>query len=220
MLARELIIDEIPPLRPSDKGTKALEWMDEFKVSHLPVIDGTRLLGIVSESDLFDMDFPDDVVVKCKDLLKQVSVTEDQHVFEVIKEISDHKLTVIPVVSLNGNYLGCVSISHLMYIIAEMPMVSNPGGIIVLELNINDYAMSEIARIVENNDARILGTFITSHPDSTKMQVTLKINKTDLQAILQTFERFDYTITASYDQSDYKEDLQSRFDLFMNYLNM
>ncbi|PIZ05339.1 MAG: CBS domain-containing protein, partial [Flavobacteriales bacterium CG_4_10_14_0_8_um_filter_32_5] len=86
-------------------------------------------------------------------------------------------------------------------------------------LNINDYSLSEIAKIVESDNAKILASFITSHPDSTKLEVTLKINKNEITRILSTFERFNYQITASYNETDYQVDLQNKYDEFMRFLN-
>jgi len=220
MLAHELITDEIPPLKPSETAMKALQWMDEFKVTHLPLVDNVHFLGMISESDLLDQDSPDATLGELDLPLITTFVYDNKHVFEVVKVVSDHKLTVIPVLNKEQKYLGAISIAQLMRVIAEMPVVEGPGGIIILELNVNDYTLSEIARIVEDNNAKIMGTFITSNIDSTKIQLTLKINQTDLSGILQTFDRFDYNVTASYDQSNNEEDLKERFDSLMNYLNM
>lgn len=220
MLARDLITDEIPPLKVSDTGRKALRWMDEFKVWHLPVIKNSELIGLISESDLIDNSPSEEIISKIKPNYITTFVSENQHVFEVVKIVSVMNLSVIPVLDSNKNYLGSISIHRLMNAIAAMPVVGEPGGIIILEMNLNDYSLAEIARIVEGDDARILGTFITSHPDSTKMEVTLKINKSDLSSILQSFERFKYNVTASYHQSEHKETLKDRYDALMNYLNI
>jgi len=87
-------------------------------------------------------------------------------------------------------------------------------------LNLHDYSLSEISRIVESNDAKILSLYISSHTDSTKLEVTIKINRTDLSAIIQTFNRYNYTIKASFHQSEYVDDLKDRFDSFMSFLNI
>lgn len=220
MLARDLISDEIPPLKISDTGMKALQWMDEFKVWHLPVVKNSEFLGLISESDLIDNAPADSVISLIDPNYIMTFATENQHIFEVVKIVSELNLSVIPVLDSKKSYLGAISIHQLMDAIAGMPVVGEPGGIIILEMNINDYSLSEISRIVESNDGKILGTFVTSHTDSTKMEVTLKINKGDLSAILQSFERFKYNVKASYHQTDNKDILKDRFDSLMNYLNI
>ena len=107
-----------------------------------------------------------------------------------------------------------------MSVIAEMSVVSDMGGIVELELNVNDYSLAEVAQIVESNNAKILGSFITSHPDTTKIQLTFKTNRNDLGAILQTFNRYNYTVTAAFDTGGREEDVKNRFDSFMKYLDI
>ncbi len=220
MIAKDLITDEIPPLKKSDTGTKALEWMHEFRVSHLPVVDKGTLLGIVSDSDLLDLNSPNEPIGKLKIPLLRPYVLEDHHAFEVLKLISTLDISVVPVVDETLRYQGVITFKNLMHAIASMPFVNEPGGVVILEMNMNDYSMAQISQIVEGNDAKILSSYITSTIDSTRIEVTVKINKEDLSPIIQTFNRYNYIIKASFHQSEFTEDLKNRFDSFMNYINI
>ncbi len=220
MLAEELIVDNIPPLKLSDTGETAMRWMDDFKVNHLSVVDGAHFLGTISENDVLSMSDLSNAVGDYRELFNPVSVNRSQHIFEVVKVVNEHMLSIIPVLDSKGRYSGSITISQLMTIIADMPMVNDIGGIIVLELNIRDYSFSEISRIIEENNTRLLGSFITSHPESTKMHLTLKVNSQDIGGILASFERHDYTVVFSDGQNDAADDLHERFDSFMNYLNI
>lgn len=220
MLARDLIKDLIPPLKTSDTGLKALSWMEEFKVTHLPIVNKEDFLGLISEEDILGLNSPEEPIGNHPLSLIRPFVTEDQHVYEVIKIVTRLKLSLVPVLSVKDQYLGVITIPDLMESFATLTAVNNPGGIIILELNINDYSLSEIAQIVEGDDAKILSLYVSPHPDSTKMEVTLKINKTDLTRILASFYRYEYQVKASYHESEFKEDMQDRFDSFMNYLNI
>ena len=116
-----------------------------------------------------------------------------------------------------GDSLGLISDAD----ISDRNMINIPGGIIVLELYANDYSLAHIARIVEDNDAKILSSSITPSAGSAKMEVTLKINRVDVTSILQSFRRYDYTIKASYQSADRNEDiLRNNYDQFMMYLNV
>lgn len=220
MLAEELIVDNIPPLKPNDLGETAMQWMDEFKVNHLSVVDGSAFLGTISENDLLGMADLSEPISSYRDLLNPVFVFQSQHIFEVVKLVNEHKLSIVPVLEQNEGYLGSITIAQLMNIIADMPVVNDQGGIIVLELNRIDYSLVEISRIIEENNARLLGTFITSHPDSTKMQLTLKTNQPEIASILASFERYDYKVIFSEAQDNAADDLKDRYDSFMNYLNI
>ena len=63
--------------------------------------------------------------------------------------------------------------------------------------------------------------YLNSVPDSTKLEITLKLNRIDIGPVLQTFNRYNYIISASFsDQDVYNEGLQDRYDSLMNYLNI
>jgi acetoin utilization protein AcuB len=220
MLAIDLVNDEVPPLKITDTGSKALAWMEEFRVSHLPVVDKRKFLGLVSDSELIDINKPKEPISKLKIALIKASVSQGQHAFEALKLISGLNLSMIAVLDDKGNFIGSITSVNLMQKIAAMPFVHEPGGIILLELNINDYSLAQIAQIVEGNDAKILSSYITSNIDSTKIELTIKINKDDLSAVLQTFNRYGYTVKASFHLGDYDRDMKGRFDEFIHYLNI
>ena len=99
--------------------------------------------------------------------------------------------------------------------------VKTPGGVIVLELNIHDYSLAHIARIVEDNDAKIISSQVTYIADSMKIEVSLKINRTDLTSIIQSFMRYDYTVKALYRSNNRNEDvLRNNYEQLMMYLNV
>ena len=221
MLAKELISDVIPALKTSDTGVKALYWMDIFRISHLPIVNNTEFLGLISDTDIYDLNSPDEPIGNHNLSLFSPYVTEDQHVYEAIELVSNLKLSVIPVLDQNKNYLGMITSQKLMHYMGELFAVKNPGGIIILEINVNDYSLTQIAQIVESNDAKILSLYITTPPETTKMEVTLKINRVDLTSIIQTFIRFEYIIKASFMENDEMDSLyNNRFEHFLHFLNI
>jgi len=220
MLAEELIVDNIPPLQKSDTGETALQWMDEFKLMHLSVIEDNNFLGTISESVVLGMADLSEKIGSYMELLNPAFVTQRQHIFEVVKVVNDQKLSIIPVLDAQEKYVGSITIAQLMEIIADMPVANNPGAVIVLELNQNDYSLEPIVRIIEENNTKILGTFISSHSDSTKLQLTIKVNTVDIRSIVSSLQRHEYSITYFEDNSDFNDDLKDRFDSFMNFLNI
>lgn len=220
MTARELITDEIPPLVHTDTGDKALTWMEEFKVSHLPVLKNGNFVGVVSESDVLDKLDVDETLDKLFQHLPRPYVLESDHIYQVLSKISEFKLSLIPILDNNEKYLGCTTVHHLLTLIANTGSIKENGGIIVLEIPNVDYSMAQIAQIVESNDARILSSYIMSTPESSNLEVTLKINKIELGRIIRTFERYDYIIKASYQKGSDEDDMKFRYDVLMNYLNM
>lgn len=218
MIALDLITDEIPPLKHSDSGERALRWMEEFKVEHLPVLKDDNFCGLVSEDIIYDRENTEDTLDVLFDHLPRPYVKPNAHIYEILAKISDEKITVVPVIDDEENYIGCIDIKRLMQHIAETGSIKEVGGIIVLEMNQIDYSLVQIAQIVESNNAKILSVYISSPKDSNRLEITLKLNETDLGRILRTFERYDYSIKASYQKNDYHDDLKNRYDELMNYL--
>jgi len=221
MLAKDLISDIVPALRTSDSGLTALNWMEVFRVSHLPIVNNKELLGLISDIDIYDLNVAEEPIGNHQLSLVCPSVYFDQHIYEVINIVSKYRLTVLPVLDKNDHYMGVVTLYNLLQSFSQLTAVQNPGGIIILELNENDYSLTQIANIIESNDAKILSLYITSLPDSVKLEITLKINLTDVSSVLQTLERYNYSIKASYLDDEELGDLyKSRFDQFMKYLNI
>ena len=220
MIGRQLVTNDIIPLKTSDSGTKALNWMDEYKVSHLPIVNNETLLGVISEQDIYDFNNPEEALGSHSLSQVKAFVNEHQHLYDVLKLMHRHALTLIPVLDDNDKYLGCITLRKLLGYIANTFSVDNPGGIIVIELSEKDYNLTEIANIVESNDAKILSTFLTNHHDSTRLELVIKVNKIDIGAILQTFNRYGYIVKASFEEDRDQEEMRERYDSLMNYLNI
>ncbi len=220
MIARELITNDVPPIRSSETVEKALNWLDEFKVTHLAVVDGVQYQGLVSEDILYDAASSDMTIADLNLTLNRPFIYEDRHIYEVMKMVSDMQLSVAPILDKSDNYLGLTTLPSLMHLISNTASISEPGSVIVLELNQNDYSLGHLAQIIEGDDTKILSTYITSANDSTLMEVTIKVNRKNIQGVLQALTRYDYLVKESYSEIDYQEDMKDRFESLMKYLDM
>ena len=221
MVAKDLISEVIPTLKTSDLGQTALNWMEIFRISHLPIVNNQDFLGLISDSDIYDMNKPDEPIGNHSLTLLKPFVDAEQHIFEVIGLASRLKLTVVPVLDSNDHFKGVITTSDLIRHIAGLSSMDQPGGIIVLELIERDYSLSQIAQIVESNNVKVLSMYITSPPESTKLEVTLKVNTGDLVSVIRTFERYNYEVKTWVTTNDSMDSFYSeRFDLLMKYLNI
>jgi len=220
MIARELITNDVPPIRSSETVEKALNWLDEFKVTHLAVVDGVEYQGLISENILYDAVSSDVTIAELNLNLNRPFIYEDRHIYEVMKMVSEMQLSIAPILDKSDNYLGLTTLPSLMHLIANTASISEPGSVIVLELNQNDYSLGHLAQVIEGDDTKILSTYITSANDSTLMEVTIKVNRKNIQGVLQALARYDYVVNASYSEIDYQEDMKDRFESLMKYLDM
>jgi len=215
--SRQLLKSDLPVLSAQDDPINALNLMDEFRVGHLPVIENGKFLGLISETTLLGVE---SILHDAHDLqLLKVSVPANDHILDILKVAGQHHISVIPVTDPENNYIGAIRLDDLVEKISEMQGVHQRGGIIVLEMWDKDYSLQQIARIIEENDGKILSTSVSPGEDG-KIEVNLKLNQPDVNAMIQSFERFGYHVKASYQEQEYTEDLRKRYDELMRFLNI
>ncbi|MFO8236321.1 MAG: CBS domain-containing protein [Bacteroidales bacterium] len=220
MIAKDIISEEMPSVRTSDTGLEALNWMTFFKVSHIPIVNNKFFLGLLSENDIYDLNNPEEPIGNHNLSLFKAYVLPTQHIYEILEVASRLKLSIIPVVDDNKEYQGIIKLTDLLHEFAKVSAIEKPGGIIVLEVHVNDYSVSEIAQIIESNNAKVLSLYILTIPDSVRLEVHIKVNVSDITSILQTFNRYEYEIKASHLEMDKQDELyNARYELLMRYLN-
>lgn len=221
MIALNLISDVVLPLKKSDRVALALRMMDENRVSHLPVVEDDHYLGLLSENVLLAAEDENSPVQDYCTALPKHFIPGQEHFYLALKIMCEHKLTLLPVLDENNEYTGVITGEMLLSQLAENMSVNNPGGIIILDVHQNDYSLIEIARIVESNDTKILSTAVRTRPDSTVMQVTLKLNRINIEPVIQTLNRFQYDIHAYYGENEKDEELlRERYNALMTFLKI
>ena len=220
MKAKDLLTYSVTPLKTSDTGLTALNIMEDIKVMHLPIVNSEEFLGLISQQDIENLNIPNEPLGNHNLSLIRPFVYQDNNIYEIIRIFSSLQLTLLPVLDRNNNYLGVITLIELVRKFSTLTSADNPGGVIILELNNNDYSLTEIAQIIESNDSKVLGLHLTSFPDSTKIEITIKLNKIDINNVLQTFYRYNYKVTASYSEEEFNDVIKDRFDMLMNYLNI
>ena len=221
MIARELINHMIPPLKQGDSAKKATAWMEELRINQLPVIQGGEYCGLISEEVILENNDNSKTVSEYNLQAKDCVVNENQHFYDVLKIVSDFGVQLVAVLDDQDAFLGVISIKDTVTAFAQSAAVQSPGGIIILSLKQIDYSLSEISRLVESNDAKILSSIVNNDIfDANMIKLTLKINKTDLSAIIATFERFEYNIIATFEDSKMESSDKERLDILFRYLDI
>jgi acetoin utilization protein AcuB len=220
MLTRELISPSLPVLHLHDKVFNALQMMNDCHVSHLAVDDEGKYVGIVSEESL--MQAPDDTVEirEMKETFPAFFIKESDHFLKALQIAVENRLSVIPVIDDEKELLGVVSYREMLKQASEFMNVKEPGGLVVLEMENKTYSFSEISRLVETNDAQITQLNTYTDPQTGMMQVTIKINKTEISDIIATFQRYEYNVKYYFGEELYENELRSNYDNLMNYLKL
>jgi len=221
MIAEELINQMIPPLKTTDPVAKAARWMEEFRVSQLPVVRNRHYVGMVTEDNILENNGKQANLEEIEFGFENVHVMHYQHFYTVMETAIRNKVQVVPVLDEHHDFLGVITVNDTIAAFGQMSALHGQGGILVLSMNERDYSLAEISRHVEENRAKILSAYVSPDEiDGYKVKVTIKINTTDLNRIIATFERFNYRIVAQFhDAAEIKDD-QDRLDLLMKYLNI
>lgn len=220
-MAENLISESLTSVNSAEKGKKALNCMDMFRVSHIPVVNDSKYLGLISDKLIYDLNLLELPIETQLDKLNTSHVHKDQHIFEIAILMYKLKLSVLPVLDTDHYYLGAITLYDLARRFAKLFALEEIGGVIVLEMNENNYSLSEISQIVESNNVKILSSFTDRKPGTYVMDVILKLDKEDLSPVIQSFMRYDYNVKAVYlDQSELKDLYKDRFDLFMKFMNI
>ncbi|MBT8191747.1 MAG: CBS domain-containing protein [Bacteroidia bacterium] len=219
MIARELISDDILPLSLNDNCAQAMSMMSIYRIKDLPVVDGSKLLGIASEEYVNSVD-PDTFIHDINLKKAYVYVEEEDHVFEVLSRLAQNNTTVVPVVGEDEKFLGVITQEDLVKYYANSFSFKEPGSIIVIETTKKGYSLSEVARVVELENAVIISSFITSSEETENILLTIKVNQQEISNITSALERYDYKISGSFVEDEYSDNLKERYDMLMNYLNV
>jgi len=220
MIAPSLISDTIPPLHLEDSGEHALITMQEFNVSQLPVLELNKYIGLVTLDEIINLKHLSHSLQSFQLPVRKPFVRDTAHIFDVMKAALDFNVRVVPVVDDNFEYLGLVSAESCLRAFAVLNSVKDAGAILELEIEQTDYSLSEVARIVEDNEAKILCFYTNIRQEDGMVEITLKLNTTDITAMVASFERFDYEVKAVHNDAEYTEELKDRYDGLMRYLNV
>lgn len=222
MNAESLIDESLPLLYRSEPLSKAIDWMDEYKLSHWPVLNSNNsLLGIVSEQVIYEQTDWNKSIDSIENEMLHAEAEPFDHLTEVVRKMEKQGLTCIPVIDKkSGDYRGAITHDRIIHGIGKIDMVGRPGGVIVLQTTQVDYSAAEIAQIIESDNQRLYSLYTKSEPDSNRLYVTIKVGTKDIAGLLRSLERFNYTIAASYYEENETEELKDNFDNLMNFLNI
>ena len=219
MNLKEYILNEISGMTLESSVKKAKKICKGFPVSHIPVVDDIHLVGCISESDIQTFENNELPLGELMDLLDFFYVNDDISLLELIKQFADHDSNIIPVLDNNKQYLGYFDLADILDLFSEHPFLYEYGTILVVEKSHKDYSFSEVSQIIESNNGKILGQYI-SEDDGSTTQITLKIVSEEINEIIQTFRRYNYNVISNHKDDDYLQDLRDRSDYLQKYLDM
>ncbi|MBS9462359.1 CBS domain-containing protein [Flagellimonas sp. 389] len=218
MQIQDQIITTIPIFEVTETLEEVIQFFEETTFSHVAVTENGVYLGVLSDNDLACFE-PDKKIEDFRVELETFFVTKQTAWLDLLELFSRNEANVLPVLDDDNIIIGYYDLEDIVSVFIDTPFFREPGGILVVATGIKDYSFSEIAQIVESNNARLLGAFITDSRNDV-VQITLKVGTLNLNEVAQTFRRYNYTIIFGNSDDQFLEDLKQRSDYLEKYLNV
>lgn len=218
MILKEFILNDIKPLNINDKVSDLKMMFNELTYSHIPIERDGIYVGCISENDAYCFE-AEKTIAECNYAFEGFYVRSTTSWLDVLEEFAQNSCNIMPVLGELNQYLGYFELNDIIGLFNETPFFAEPGGVLIIEKGVLDYSFSEISQIVETNNAKLLGAFI-SKMEGDVVQVTLKIGDSGLNDVIQTFRRYSYNIVSGHEDDTYIESLKERSDYLKKYLDI
>ncbi len=218
MPLNQFIINDLTPSSPETLVEELQTIFKQLTYSHVPVLNNQIYMGCLSETDVYCFE-SEQAILEVLYAIEGFFVRETSLWLDVLEAFAQNNSNIMPVLDAENNYLGYYQLNDIISLFNKTPFFSEPGGIIVIEKGANDFSFSEISQIVESNNAKLLGSFI-SRTENDLTQITLKIGNSGLSSIFQAFRRYGYTILSGHEDDGFLSNLRDRSAYLDKYLNL
>lgn len=220
MYSGEIISTNYVEVSPDHAIGFVIDKINELHYHQLPVIQGTDFFGLVQEEDLLAADNDLLSIDTLQRTFPFIFVYDYQHIYEASQIMGVHGFDVLPVLDKDRKYIGVITKQDIIHALNTKLCNHEPGAIIVLEMDTKDYSLSQIAHIIEAENARILSVSTTQMADDDRVEICLKLNKTNISAVTASLWRFNYIVKATFNDGSDEKDINDRYQLLMNYLDI
>ena len=196
----------------------AQDFFMDVSFSHFPVLEDGIYIGSIVAEDLETFD-TDKKISNYKYTLEPFFVRSNMNWLDVLEVFGKNHTDIVPVLDENNLYLGYYELTDSMRFFNETPFIKESGSIIIVKKALVDYSMSQVSQIVESNNGKLLGLFV-SNSDNDTIEITIKVTLGVMNDIIQTFRRYNYEIISEHNDANYINTLKERSDYLDKYLNI
>ena len=219
MQTSDYIAKDVKALSLKSTVKNAQNLFNQLTFTHLPVVENNIYLGVISEADVSNLEDNDRTLDDVRYLFDTFFADVNANWFELLKEFATNETSIIPAINVDKKYVGYFELTDILSVFNHTPFLNEPGAILVVSKPVHDYSFSEIAQIVESNNAKLLGAFVSQIQDEVA-EITIKLNDPDLNNTIQSFRRYEYTILTGIHEDEYLKSLKERSDYLQKYLNI
>lgn len=218
MDTKSYIINDIKPFDISTPISEVKLAFNQLTYSHIPIVNKKEYVGCISETDAHCFDGNKNLE-EISYALEPIFVKENTNWLDILEAFALKSSNIMPVLDGKNQYLGYYELSDIIDLFNHTPFLNEAGAIIVVEKGSHDYSFSEICQIIESNDGKVLGVFI-SKIENDITEATIKIGHTAINAVAQTFRRYGYNVVSEHEEDKMQEELKERSEYLNKYLNI
>lgn len=221
MLAKDFINPMLPVLKSTDTVGKAIDLMEEYRIGQLPIVNELEYRGLINQDILINAD-EDLPLLALQPEFGEVVVTENQHILEILAITQKHDLQAVVVLDEEQKFAGTISVNELLNQFSKNLGIQELGAILEIAVENRSYSLSEISRLIESNNTKIISSYYTSgsFSEDSKDILTLKLNRQDITSVVATLARYEYDIVGAYNFEAIETPDRERYDMLMKYLEM
>lgn len=214
----KLILTYEPALQIQATATEVKERFHELQVTHLPVQENEQFVGCISLEDSQTIE-QGKTLSDYQYLLSRIAISDNANWMDILQEFGRNDTNILPALDLEGKYLGFLELEDFINSLGKMPFLNEPGAILVIETASHHYSASQVSQIVESNNGKIMGMFVTALNEN-QIECTIKLNSNSINEITQTFRRYGYEIKSEHIEDTYVEGLKERSKYLTKFLNI
>ena len=207
MLVRKKMKRDLVTISKDERMTVAKKILKEKNIRHLPVVDGKRLVGLLTNMDIRKAEASPATSLEIRELhylLDKLTVGEimTRNVITISPDISieeaaillhDNKIGCLPVVE-DGNLVGIITENDVMEILIEVLGMKEKGSRLEVVVDDKPGALADITRIIKESNVNITSVVTDISDEPGKRVVIFKLKTFYFEPIKKALEAAGFPV--------------------------
>ena len=184
-----------------ERMTTAKKILKEKNIRHLPVVDGKRLIGLVSNMDIRKAEASPATSLEIRELhylldkltvgeimtRNVITISPDISVEEATTLLHDNKIGCLPVVE-DGNLVGILTENDVMDILIEVMGMKEKGSRLEILVEDKPGALADVTRLIKEHNVNIISVVTDAADEPGKRLVVFKLKTFYFEPIKKAME--------------------------------
>ena len=176
-----------------------MDLMTEHSIRHLPVVEGQKLIGFVTESDLREVSSTssaEGTSIEDFMVMDPITVGPDTDIEDAAKLIYYHKIGGLPVVD-NEEFVGIITVVDLLGVFIELMGVMKSSSRIDVILGDEPKAFERVSAIIRDAGGDIISVGMSGDRSKTRRVHFFRLEKCDVDHISSRLQDAGYEVVSS-----------------------